>query len=246
MKALRNAFFAFLLISIPFAQRIDPVDLTRLPEISKNTADLPDGCKALSGGTIADGQLLPKDHSPERIVVEIVSVKDRKLTLGSEATAEVRFRNADTSTITIPWSTEFSAIHNGQSPNALRFEEGTFEFRLTNQKSQEVLLKSLTASLYGSDASPGSQLAVAPGESVTALVKFKLEEEFQIPPLRLKEGEWQLTAKWILTGRHWAINENCSLSNAYFHGDGFYQQRNPALTIQVASGAANPGQKPPD
>jgi len=177
--------------------------------------------------------------------VEVVSVKDTKLTLGNEAMAEIRLRNADTRTITISWSTEFVAIHNGQSPNALQFEEGTFEFGLKNSKGQEVRLKSLTASLYGSEASPGSQLAIAPGESVTALVKFKLEEEYPIPPLRLKEGEWQLTAKWILTERHWAINKNCSLSNAYFRGDGFYQQRNPALTIQVTSSAENPGKKPP-
>jgi len=246
MKALRIVSFALLLISIPFVQRIDPVDLTRPTMTSQNTGILPNGCKKLLSGMIADGWLVPKDHSPESIVVEVVSVKNANLILGSETTAEVRLRNADTRTITIPWSTEFGAIHNGQNPNPLQFKEGTFEFILKNRKGQEVWLKSLTASLYGSEDSPGSQLAISPGESITALVKFKLEEKYPIPPLQLKEGEWQLTAKWILSARSRSIKKDCTVSNGFFRGDGFYQQRNPSLTVQVTNGAANPGKKPPD
>src|ERR1700722_352045 len=137
MTALRSVSFALLLISILFAQRIDPVDLTRLPETAKSEGILPTGCKNLVPGIIADGWMVPKDHSPESIVVEVASVKDTKLTLGSEATAEVRLRNADTRTITIPWSTEFAAIHNGHSPNPLQYKEGTFEFILKNHEGQE-------------------------------------------------------------------------------------------------------------
>jgi hypothetical protein len=67
MKALGNASLAFLPINIPFAQRIDPVGLTRPPETSKNAGNLPNGCKELFNGTIADGWLVPEDHSPENI-----------------------------------------------------------------------------------------------------------------------------------------------------------------------------------
>jgi len=237
MKALRNASFALLLINILFAQRINRVDLTRLPETPKIAGNLPNGCKKLSNGMIADGWMEPEDHAPEHIVVEVVSMKDTKPVLGSEVVAEVQLRNADTRPIKIPWRTEFRAIQNGQSPDALQWQAGTFEFRLSNQQGEQVWIKSLTASLYGAKASPGSQLTLAPGEGITALVKFKLEEEYPIPPLRLVEGEWQLTAKWILTGRSWAVR-NCISSNAYFHDHGFYQQQNLGLTIQVTTGPA--------
>src|ERR1700675_3228723 len=104
MKAVRSAPFALLLIQILFAQRTGPVDLTRLPEASKTPGNLPNGCKNLTPGIIADGRLEPENHSPENIVVEVVSVKDMKPVLGSEVAAEVRLRNADTRSIKIPRS----------------------------------------------------------------------------------------------------------------------------------------------
>jgi hypothetical protein len=232
MQALRAATLVILLFNPILAQRNDPVDLRRLPETSKIAQDLPNGCKKLSGGMIADGWIEPENHVPQGIVVEVVSVKDTAPVLGSEVTAEVRLRNADTRPIKIPWSTDFTTIRNGQSPNALQWEEGTFEFRLKDQQGQQVLLKSLTASLYGAKASPGSQLILEPGQIISALVKFRLEEEFPIPPLLLKKGDWQLMAKWTLTGRSWAF-KNCSESNVYFHDDHLYQQQNPGLPIRV-------------
>jgi hypothetical protein len=237
MNALRRAPSVVLLIGL-FVQRTDPVDLTQIPKPLKSADDLPNGCKKVTGGMIADGWLEPENHVPLEIAVEVVSIKSTRPALGSESTAEVRLRNADTRPIKIPWSTKFATIQNGQTPNALQWEQGTFEFRLKDQQGQQVLLKSLTGSLYGAKTSPGSQRILEPGESITALVKFKFEEEFSIPPLWLKKGDWQLMAKWTLTGRGWALSKNCSEANEYFHDDQLYQQQNVGLPIQVT--AADP------
>ncbi|MGC1628689.1 MAG: hypothetical protein WA735_17670 [Candidatus Acidiferrales bacterium] len=232
MRALRGAPFVALLMSLMFAQRIDPVDLTRGPESSKMAESLPNDCKKASGGMIADGWLEPENHVPLEIAAEVVRIEDMKPVLGSKVTAEVRLRNTDARPIKIPWRTDFATIRNGQGPDALQWEEGTFEFRLKDAQGRQVWLKSLTASLYGAKTSPGSQTILEPGGTVTALVKFKLEEEFPIPPLRLKPGDWELMAKWTLTGRSWAF-KNCSESNVYLHDDQLYQQQNPGLPIQV-------------
>jgi hypothetical protein len=236
MNALRQAPFVVLLMSL-FVQRTDLVDLTQIPKPSTSADDLPHGCKKVSGGMIADGWLEPENHVPLEIVVEVVSIRSMRPALGSESTAEVRLRNADTRPIKIPWSTDFATIQNGQSPDALQWEQGTFELRLKNQQGEQVLLKSLTMSLYGAKTSPESQRILEPGESITALVKFKLEDEYPIPPLWLKEGDWQLLAKWELTGRSWLF-KNCSESNVYLHDDHLYQQQNTGLPIQVT--AADP------
>jgi hypothetical protein len=224
-----------LLISGIPMQQVESVDLTHPPVGSVTSKNLPEGCKKLSAGMIADGFAEPKDHLPFEIVVEVTSVKAGKAIIGSELEAEVRFLNSDKRPILIPWGTNPSVIEEGQSPNAVTWEEGTFEFKLKDQQGRQVPLKSLTGSLFGSKFSGGSELTLKPGESISARVKFKLEDEFQIPILSLTAGEWQLSAKWSQSGRSWSV-KNCVVANAYFHYDGYYHQQNPGLTVQITTG----------
>ena len=176
MRTLLGFPVVLLLVGNAFAQQIGSVNLTRPPEHEA----LPYGCKKLLPGTIGDGIAEPEDHVPRDIVVEVVSVKNTKPALRSELTAEVRLQNTGTRSMEIPWSTEFSTIEKGESPVALRWDEGTFEFTLEDKQGRKVLLKSLTGAVYGSKFSAGSELTIKPGEGITAVVKFMLEEEFLI------------------------------------------------------------------
>jgi hypothetical protein len=71
----------------------------------------------------------------------------------------------------------------------------------------------------------------------------KLEDEYAIPPERLKEGEWELSAEWFQVGRSWSV-KNCKASNAYYHYDHFYRQQNVPAKIQVTAPDSNPKVEP--
>jgi hypothetical protein len=245
MKAFPVASVTLLLISNVFAQQINYVDLTRPAMPSEASENLPDGCKELSPAAIVDGWREPEDHAPHNIVVEVLSVRSTTPVLGSEVGAEVRLRNSDTRPIKIPWSTDLRTIEKGQGPDTLKWEEGTFEFMLEDRQGHQVSLKSLTESLYGSEFAAESELTLKSGESITALVKFVLEDEFSSRPLRLKAGEWQLSAKWSQAGRSWHVR-NCKASNGYFQYERFYQQQNPGMVIQVGSSRPVTSHMPPE
>jgi hypothetical protein len=239
MRTLLNVSFVLFLAGHTSAQQIGSVDLTRPPK----RVDLPNGCMKLLPGIIGDGWPQPEDHVPRNIAVEVVSVKDSKPVLGSELVAEVRLQNTGTQSIKIPWSNEFNSVVKDQSPDTWSWDQATFEFMLKDQQGRRVRLKSLTEALYGSKSAEGSELAVKPGESITASIKFALIEEFPIPPLRLKDGEWQLSAEWVQTGRTSSVSKNCTEAKGYFHYEHYYQQQNPGITIQVKAGGSSTTQK---
>jgi hypothetical protein len=241
MRTLLAVPLVLSIVATASAQQIGSVDLTRAREHKA----LQNGCKKLSPGLIGDGWPEPEDHLPRDIAVEVISVRERNPALGSQLAAQVRLLNSGTRQIEIPWSTEFSTVERGQSPDALQWDVGTFEFALKDRQGHKVPLKSLPGAVYGSKSSVGSELTVKPGESIVALVKFMLEEEFPIPPLRLKEGEWQLSARWVQTGRTLSVGKDCSAANAYFHYDRYYKQQNPGITIQVNTGGPTTSRKPP-
>jgi hypothetical protein len=234
--------FAVGIIALTFflqGRQIGSVDLSHPPETSKATSDqektaLPKGCEKLSGGGIADGWVKPEDHLPRDILVEVIKVSDTESAVGSELEAEVQLQNADKQPIQIPWSTDSSLIENGQDPEHLQWEVGTFEFALRDSEDHQIALKSLTGWMYGSKFTSGSELTIRPGESITALVKFKLEDKYPIEPGRPKEGKWQLLATWHQVGRSWSV-KNCEVWNGYSMYDDFYRQHSVPLTIQVTA-----------
>jgi hypothetical protein len=163
--------------------------------------------------------------------------------LGTEVLGEVRLRNSDRRPITIPGSTNISTIGKGQSPDAMQWQEGTFEFELKDQQGHRVALKGLTASLYGSKFAPGTELTLKSGESIMALVKFAISEELPTRPLRLKQEDWQLSASWVQTGRSRDVHR-CESSNLYVHYDDFYRQQNPGVAIQVGAAPSHQSRMP--
>jgi hypothetical protein len=234
-RILFGISLALLLEGIGAAQEIGVVDLTR-----GTHQDLPYGCKQLlRTGPIGDGWRQPQDEVPLSIGVELVQTEEAKLVLGATVRARARLQNNDTRSITIPWSAEFKAIEIDQHLDALRWEEGTFEFELKDQQGHRVALKSLTGSLYGSESSRDSERTLNPGESISALVKFKLESEFGIPVRQLTAGEWQLSATWTQTGIARSIGKDCGAAYFYSHYDHFYRQETPSKAIQILDPAAD-------
>jgi len=216
------------------AQRIASVDLTKPQEPTQsvgkqNKSSLPDGCEKLSGGGVADGVVTPQDHQRRQIVVEILKVSKDKAREGAQLQAEVELRNNGKQAIRIPWSNDPGTIKTGQHPDNLQWEEGWFQFMLRAPRGHDVLLKSLSQSLYGSHFSAGSQLTIQPGEWITATLKFKLEAMY-LYQLGEFEGNSQLMVEWDQTKRSWAVRD-CSVWNGYFQYT--YEQRSPGITVQI-------------
>lgn len=247
-RALQSACCICLLAFSPESHRVGFVDLTREREASKRSesqekSKLPNGCEKLSDGIIADGWVKPQDGRRRDIVVKVVRTGNMRPVLGSELQAEVELQNNDERPIQIPWSPDFGPIEGDQGPEHLEWEGGTFEFMLVAPRGAQIRLKSLTNWLYGSNFTAGSLLTIRAGESITALVRLKIEDKYAIPPEQLKEGEWQLLAEWHQVGRSWDVKD-CKASNAYFQYSDFYRQQNLSLKIQVTAPDSNPKNEP--
>jgi hypothetical protein len=95
--------------------------------------------------------------------------------------------------------------------------------------------KSALRTEFGSQKtfSPGSLLTIQPGQNITAIVKFKLEELYPMEPLVLKAGDWKLSATWDRMGRTWHT-KSCEIWNGFFHYETFYKQKNPSVAVQIS------------
>lgn len=227
----------FLLIGFGSFQQSDFVDLTP-HAIADNESEISTsgGCQKLTGGVIGDGWPETEDHQPRQILVQVVSTRNAITILGGDVEAVVRLQNMDSHPIQIPWSTDAAVIKKGQTADSLEWESASFEFTLKNKEGQQIALKSLTRWLHGSRFVPSSLLKLQPGASISAAVKFTIVDLYPIDPLRLKEGEWQLSVGWIQVGRTLRIKD-CQESNGYFHYDRFYKQQSPPFKIQIRRNA---------
>lgn len=213
------------------------VDLTRVPLVS-NPPDFfqqkipPTGCTEISDGGSADGIIQAEDGEPRDILVEIIKLKNSQATAGSELEAEVRLQNSSKHPIRIPWSTDPALIDNPHDPEHLEWETATFQFSLTNEDEDEITLKSSTAWLYGSKLKEGSELTLQPRDSITALVRLKLEDKTPIEPGPLKSGYWQLSAEWLQIGKSWQVRDCRSWTHNFLYHE-FYRQKSPTVAIRI-------------
>jgi hypothetical protein len=237
-RSLSAVSLVLLLCPIGLTQEIGSADLT-LP----THQDFPYGCKELRNtGPTGDGLATPSDGIPLKMSVEIIRINDAQPTSGAAVTGTARLRNNDTRPTTIPWSTEFTTIEIGQHLESLSWEEGTFEFILKDEQGRRIPIKSMTGSFYGSRSSPGSEHTLAPGESISAGVKFKLDPRFGNVWGQVTAGEWQLMATWTQSGVSQRIAKDCGAAYFYEHYDGFYQQETPSSAIHIfeATGDTSP------
>jgi hypothetical protein len=224
------------------AQQVASADLTRPPEPAspfqnQQKTALPDGCQKLLPGIIADGFVEPKDHKPREIVLEVVKVSNDKPIVGSELQADVRLLNSGKESIQIPWSIDPGTARDRQDPDHPRWEGGGFEVLLRGQQENDVLLKSSTYELYGSDLSPGSLLTLQPGEWAVAVIKFKLQAEYEVGPGPWKKGTMLLLVEWWQTARTQDIGD-CKVANGYFRYND--KQKNLPTSIQVTGDDTKP------
>jgi hypothetical protein len=248
MRLIPHAVCLYVLLVSTQTQQVGSVDLTQPPQLAEpaekqEISNLPEGCKTLSGGCIADGYVDPEDHRLREIEVSVVSVSETKPSEGSELQAEVRLRNTGKQSIQIPWSKDPRVKAEGQDPNHITWEAATFEVFLKIKHGNDVLLKNSSEWVYGSKFSAGSLLILQPGEWITAKVKFTLEAEYLYHPGELGEGESQFIVEWDQVSRSWNV-KNCGVWNAYFQYDHFYEQTNLPLTVQITPKASADIDKP--
>ena len=219
------------------AQQVAKADLTVPPKIdasqSPEKTALPDGCKQVLPGVMADGVVVEKGDQQREIVVEILNVSNEAPRVGSELEAEVRLRNAGKQSIQLPWSTDPTVIGNTHVVGNLVWEQGSFEVLLRGQQENDVLLKSLTYALYGSSSSPGSLLTIEAGEWVTASIKFRIEAEYKVGHGPWRAGKRQLLVRWTQARRSRSF-ANCTTATAYFRYH--YHQDDVPLNIDVSLG----------
>jgi hypothetical protein len=237
MRLIHCAVCLHMLLATAQAQQVGSIDLTQTPQPAKSTekqekTNLPEGCKTLSGGGIADGYVIPEDHQLREIEVSMISVSKTKPTEGSELQAEVQLRNIGKQSIQIPWSKDPRVKNEGQDPNHFNWEGATFRVLLSKHGGNGVLLKSSSEWVYGSKFSTGSLLTLRPGEWITASVKFKLEAMYLYDPGEFGVGKSQFLAEWEQVSRSWGVR-GCGLWNGYYQYGDFYKQTKLPVTVQI-------------
>lgn len=177
---------------------------------------------------MADGIVAPPKEGPRDITVEIVRLNKEALAIGAVVQAEVRLRNSGTGPIRIPWNADPIKIDTGQTADHVNWEQGDFKFVL----SPSGVLSSATQPLVGSSVVNGTELDILPGEWVTVKTSFRLELEWPQSGRTIEKGRQQLHVEWEQAS-HTKNVKDCAVSSGFFEYRGYYQQKNPAITIKV-------------
>jgi hypothetical protein len=184
MKAIACALLGLLTASAAFPQQVGLVDLTRpigvLAVPDQSARQLPPGCTEEKRGIMADGIVKLDDNRPRNISLQIIKLSSETLEVSGDGRAEVRLQNTGEQPISIPLSTDWSAIQKASSPDHLEWEEGSFQVVLRDKRNHTIALTSNDWSLYGSRLVSGSLMTIKPGEWITAFLNFKVLDRYQI------------------------------------------------------------------
>jgi hypothetical protein len=236
LELLRAASLTFLISTSAEAQQAASKDLVRpTPVVAASTQkdEKPEylkGCEQTGVGFV-DGVTIANDKIPRHIKVELVSINDTNLIIGSEIVATVKMRNAGRNPIQIPWSTNFQTTQDGQDPENLRWEFGQFQIALRNKKGQYDGLMNTSEPLYGSMSVPNSMLTIKPGEWITAQISFQVTTEHPEYE-QITEGTSDLALEWFQTVRTRVVKD-CGIRLGYFPYDSFYDHDNRVVVRRV-------------
>ena len=237
-KVTRCAALLCMTLTSAQAQQIASLDLSRTPKSNAHIDKLsavPKGCELLLGSSVADGvALLPTPGRPD-IEVRIVKVSDENPVLGAEVQADVQVRNVGQYAIQVPWSLDPDTMTNGQDASNLEWEEAGINLYWAPHD----LLRNLSAFLFGSRFSEGTELTIHPGEWVTLTVKFRAALAFNPPPLPNPEispprrlVSTGLFAQWDHARRTRVIRD-CVETIGWFSYEGSYRQQNPTTPFHI-------------
>jgi hypothetical protein len=181
--------------------------------------ETPKGCDHMGVGFV-DGWSLAKDKVPRKIKVELLDISTAILRENQELMATVKLRNAGSTPIVLPWSTDFRTSIDGQELDNREWEIGWFEWSLKTKGDRHDDLRGTSQQLYSSPVIPGSTITVQPGEWIRAQVSFKVavrDPRYESLP----SGPAELTLEWRQTvrSRH---TKGCAVMLGYFPYDSFY------------------------
>ncbi|HEX6804341.1 MAG TPA: hypothetical protein VF133_11735 [Terriglobales bacterium] len=218
-----------------YGQEIGVVDLTR-PDASRFTdqqkeSPLPPDCTKWTG-IAADGVRRPEDNKARPIRLQIIELNNEEIEVGSDVRAEVRLTNTGTQPIQIPWATDRSVTETEPDPDHVEWEEARFEVVLRDKHNNTILLKSAEAALYGTKFDNGTIITIKPGEWITALMHFRLEDEFRFRTSEIPMGRSELFLEWKQAFRR-RDRAKCGWNTAFFEYRGYYKQEHPTVTVDV-------------
>lgn len=237
MKTISCVLPVLLTASAAFSQQVGVVDLTRpigvLAPAEQSANQVSSGCAQEKIGILSNGVMKPDDNQSRSISLEIIKLRNETLEVGGDGRAEVRLKNTSEKPISIPSSTDWSAIRKASDPDHLEWEEGSFQVVLRDKQNHDIALRSTDWSLYGSQLVSGSLLTVKPGEWITALLNFKVENRYRAGNLaEFPAGEAKLFLEWEQELRM-RNRENCAWNRSTIDYKGYYKQEHPTVIVQV-------------
>jgi hypothetical protein len=237
MRPIACALLGLLAASAAFPQQVGVVDLTRpigvLAVAEQSDNQLASGCTQGKRGVMAHGAMKLDDNQPRRISLQIIKLSSDTLEVGGDGRAEIRLKNTSEKPISIPWSTDWSAIRKASNPDHLEWEEVSFQVVLRDKRNHTIALTSADWSLYGSQFISGSLVTIKPGEWITAFMNFKIENRYHTSSLaEFPVGEAELFLDWTQAHRIWN-RENCVWNTWSFDYMRYYKQERPMETVQI-------------
>jgi hypothetical protein len=232
----RTVSLTLLMATSAEAQQVASQDLLRLPTVvaapsqKEEKPEYPNGCEKMGVGFV-DGVTMAKDRIPRQIKVDLVSISDTNLIVGSEIIATMKLQNAGSNPIRIPWSTDSQTTLDGQDPDNRTWEFGQFQVALRHKKNQYDVLMNNSQPLYGSMFVPGSMLTIKPREWITARISVRVAVEHPAYE-KITEGPADLAVEWFQTVRSRVV-KNCAVTLGYFPYDSFYDHENRVVVRKV-------------
>jgi hypothetical protein len=243
MKYLFKSAICLFILSLSLSmqsQQVGTVNLTKPQEPAKKeiaTPPLPDGCLQIGGGFF-DGRINPEGGQKREIGLEITKVDPVSLVIGAEFQVEIKLKNTGNVAFQIPWSTDRNTAKAGSDPDSIDYESGQFEVSVNDGTGNERLLKPLSGRFLGSKYSTGSQITIAPGQWVTAVIKLKLEPEYSFGA-DLKAGPAKLAATWSQEHRHWHLDHiKCEAWQGTYLYSGYYDQHATPAEVTITKDAS--------
>jgi hypothetical protein len=190
------------------------VDLTaaRSPAAPPSALKDPPTCPPDSGGGTGFGMPDAGDTAARKLRLEITKISNPRPHLDDDVTADVSVTNTGSNPVTIAWSADPHIVP--VEPGAtVRWSVGEIDVMLQSPKST-VTPESAARELYGIASKPESYTTLAPGDSATIRVGFKIRTMIDNDLYPVTPGKWKLGATFHQARRSLKSDE-CSYKSEW-------------------------------